>query len=53
MATAGKIPFLGFRALIRNLVLLGFGASTTPAYFIDTDLEFRVAAQDREFLVTP
>lgn len=55
MATAGKIPFLGFKALVKNLVWLGFGASASAAiadaYFTDADLEFAVAAQDREFVV--
>lgn len=27
MATGGKVPFLGFKAALKNLILLGFGAS--------------------------
>lgn len=27
MTTAGKVPFLGFKAALKNLIWLGFGAS--------------------------
>ncbi len=53
MATAGKIPFLGFKALVKNLVWLGFGASSTSnitdAYLTDflvVDAVDRVVAVD-------
>jgi len=54
MATAGKIPLLGFRAQVKNLVWLGFGAS--GAAFVEPtswDVLVSVAADAQTCAIPP
>lgn len=50
MATALKVPLLGFRSTVKGLVLFGFGADTLPI-FADADVCVQMQADDTTIAV--